>query len=352
MSQRIIVGSCANVGEELNSYVQALHALGTRTVFGQVEIVNHLKRYGCIYEHVILSDLEIMFHYLPAIRAYAPQAHVIYDTVDLHGLRLEREARVKGDRELWERARHCKKVEKVNLRSADTVVAITEHEREMILDLVPDAHVMVIPNIHIVADDSLFPPTGREGLLFIGHYLHSPNADAVTYFVHEILPLVKQRIPRAKFFMVGSSMTEEVLGLAGTEVEAVGFVPDPAPYFRRCRVFVAPLRFGAGMKGKIGQSISLGLPVVTTSVGAEGMGLVDGESVLIGDTAPEFADAVVRLYTDDDLWFAVAHKGQDLIRRNFSPHAVQGRIGDFAELRPRASYREWMSMTGEPSENA
>jgi glycosyltransferase involved in cell wall biosynthesis len=315
-----------DVDKELPSYVQALHDLGTITLLGEGEIVTHLEQYGRAYEHAILSYPEIMFQYLPAVRAYAPRAHVIYDTVDLHGLRFEREARLKGGTELWERARRYKKMENLNLRLADAVIAITEHERDLILDLVPDADVTVIPNIHMVTDEPLRPPAQREGLLFIGHYLHNPNADAVTYFVREVLPLVKQQLPGVTFFMVGSSMTEDLLGLADEEVKAIGYVPDPTPYFRRCRVFVAPLRFGAGMMGKIGQSLSLGLPVVTTSVGAEGLGLVDGESVLIGDSPSEFADAVVRLYTDDDLWTAVAHKGRELIHHNFSPHAVQGRI--------------------------
>ncbi len=313
--------------EELLSYVQALRDLGTRTLLGEEEIINHLKQCGRAYKHVILSYPEIMYQYLPAVRVYAPQAHVIYDTVDLHGLRFEREARIKGGAELWERARHYQKMENANLRLADTVIAITEHERKTILDLVPDADVTIIPNIHIVTDEPLPPPAHREGLLFIGHYLHNPNADAVAYFVSEILPLVKQQLPGVKFFMIGSSMTEDILGLASEEVKAIGYVPDPAPYFRRCRVFVAPLRFGAGMMGKIGQSISLGLPVVTTSIGAEGMGLVDGESVLIGDSPSEFADAVVRLYTDDDLWMAVAHKARELIHHNFSPQEVQRQIG-------------------------
>jgi glycosyltransferase involved in cell wall biosynthesis len=315
-----------NVEVELRSYVQALHGLGARTILGHADIVAHLKRFGSDYQQVILSYPEIMYQYLPVVRAYAPQAHVIYDTVDLHGLRLEREALVKGGSELKERARHYQKLENVNLRSADTVVTITESERDVILKLVPDAEVVVVPNIHVISEKPYVPPGEREGLLFIGHYPHNPNVDAVKYFVRDILPLVKQRIPGAKFFMIGSSMTEEVRDLANENVEAIGYVADPAPYFRRCRVFVAPLRFGAGMKGKIGQSISFGLPVVTTSIGAEGMGLVNEESVLIGDSPVEFAEAVVRLYTDDELWSKIAHEGRDIIQRNYSPHAVEKQI--------------------------
>jgi glycosyltransferase involved in cell wall biosynthesis len=315
-----------NVEEELRSYVQALEGFGVTTIFGYAEIVEHLKHHGPDYQLVILSFPDIMYRYLPAVRAYAPQAHVIYDTVDLHGLRLEREAQLKGSEEIQQRAHHYKKMENVNLRSADTVVAITEKERETILKLVPDADVVVIPNIHVVSDEPQVPLAERAGLLFIGHYLHSPNADAVEYFIREILPLVERPVPKVKFFMLGSSMTDDVLRLASDSVEAIGYIPDPTPYFGQCRVFVAPLRFGAGMKGKIGQSMSLGLPVVTTSIGAEGMGLRHGVNVLIGDNPSEFADAVVQLYLDDELWRAVAREAQDYIQRNFSPGAVQKQI--------------------------
>jgi glycosyltransferase involved in cell wall biosynthesis len=102
--------------------------------------------------------------------------------------------------------------------------------------------------------------------------------------------------------MVGSHITETVKSLASRDVVAVGYVPDLMPYLEGCRVFVAPLRYGAGIKGKIAQSMGFGLPVVTTSIGAEGMNLIDGEHVLIADSPAAFASAVVRLYTNDLLW--------------------------------------------------
>ena len=233
---------------------------------------------------------------------------------------------MKGGEELEERARLYKEMESANLRSADTVIAITEREREVIMKLAPDADIRVIPNIHVVSEERESSLEHRAGLLFIGHYLHSPNTDAVEYFVRDILPLVKLRIPGVKFFIVGSAMTDELYRLADDSVKVIGYIPDLTPYFRQSRVFVAPLRFGAGMKGKIGQSMSMGLPVVTTSIGAEGMGLVNETHVLIADDAPTFADAVVRLYTDDDRWRVIAHQARDLMQREFSPASVQRQI--------------------------
>ena len=159
--------------------------------------------------------------------------------------------------------------------------------------------------------------------MFVGHYSHSPNEDAVSYFVKEIFPLIRQDIPGVVFYMVGSQITEAVQSLASRDVVAVGYVPDLMPYLDGCRVFVAPLRYGAGIKGKIAQSMGVGLPVVTTSIGAEGMNLIDGEHVLIADSPAAFASAVVRLYTNDLLWEEMSQNALLHIKLNFSRAVVQ-----------------------------
>jgi glycosyltransferase involved in cell wall biosynthesis len=123
--------------------------------------------------------------------------------------------------------------------------------------------------------------------------------------------------------MVGSNITETVKSLASRDVVAVGYVPDLMPYLEGCRVFVAPLRYGAGIKGKIAQSMGFGLPVVTTSIGAEGMNLIDGEHVLIADSPAAFASAVVRLYTNDLLWEEMSQNALLHIKLNFSRAVVQ-----------------------------
>lgn len=316
----------SDIPSELPAYVQALVELGVGVLFGYEQILEHLKEHGKNYEQVILSYPEIMYQYLPLVRVHCPRAHVIYDTVDLHGVRLEREAQIKGTEELFENARRYRKIENVNLRCADTVIAVTEEERKAVLELVPDARVRVIPNIHEISEDAGLPPEDRSGLLFIGHFLHNPNVDAVEHFVRDIFPLVKERIPTVKFSIIGSVMPESIRRLAGAGVEPIGYVADPTPYFQQSRVFVAPLRFGAGMKGKIGQAMSLGLPVVTTTVGAEGMGLTSGVNVLVADGEEEFADAVCRLYTDVDVWKRLVQEGREHMKRNFSPDTVRREI--------------------------
>ena len=124
----------------------------------------------------------------------------------------------------------------------------------------------------------------------------------------------------------------EKAGFKHPSVEVVGWIEDLEAVHEECLVFVAPLRFGAGMKGKVADSIARGLPVVTTSIGAEGIGLVEGADILVADTAADFADAVVRLYTDRDLWASLRSSGGANVRSRFGLDASRGYVRHLLEV--------------------
>src|SRR5213075_2962088 len=155
-------------------------------------------------------------------------------------------------------------------------------------------------------------------LVFIGGFRHPPNTDAVLWYASEILPRVRDKLPGVKTYIVGSDVPSTIRKLAAHDFVVTGYVPDIAPYFTACRVSISPLRYGAGVKGKINLAMSYGVPVVATTSSIEGMYLTPGFDVLTGDTPAEFADAIVRLYHDRELWEKVAAGGRDNIRRYFS----------------------------------
>ena len=195
-------------------------------------------------------------------------------------------------------------------------------ERDLLLEELPDLDVHVVPNIH--RDEPAGQPFARrQGLLFVGSFPHDPNRDAAHWLVEEILPRVREALPEVPTYIVGSHPTPDIWALAGHGVRVLGWVPDLGDLYGRVRLFVAPLRYGAGMKGKVGESLAHGLPVVTTRIGAEGMGLVDGTDVLVADGADEFAAAVVRAYGDGELWTKLAANGRRTISRRYSPDAVR-----------------------------
>jgi glycosyltransferase involved in cell wall biosynthesis len=218
-------------------------------------------------------------------------------------------------------------IELNNARTANVTLAISDSESRALLELDPHLVVKVIPNLFDIPSKLNSDPTSRRGALFVGGFRHTPNVDAVLWFVKEIWPEVAKERADMTFCVAGSNPTTEILALHGMSgIEIVGYVPDLTDLFNRSRVFVAPLRFGAGVKGKIGQSMIHGLPIVATSIGAEGMDLHDGEHLLIADTPEAFGAAVLRLAEDDALWRRLQLNARTTIQSAQSIQTVRASI--------------------------
>jgi glycosyltransferase involved in cell wall biosynthesis len=223
-------------------------------------------------------------------------------------------------------------MELFNASCSDVVFTVTQDEKEFLLKEDASLNVEVMPNIHEVIHN-VKPFDKRKDIMFIGGFLHQPNEDAVFYFVDEIFPLVKEKIPDMTFYVVGSDPSEKLLKLNSRDVKVTGYVPDVMPYFEDCRVFISPLRYGAGMKGKIGQSMGYGLPVVTTTIGAEGIGLTQEQNALIADGRQDFAEAVVKLYTDELLWEKLSRESIALIDKNYSKEIIREKLREVFEVK-------------------
>ena len=314
--------------QKTEPYAGEFQRMGVEVLSGGLNVEKYFEKMGSAFTFVILSRPEQAFKYIPLTRANAINSSVIYDTVDLQWVRLERAAAVNGDKKLLNRARYFKSMELFNASCSDVVFTVTRDERELLLKELPALKIEVIPNIHDVIKKESKSFEKRKDIMFIGGFLHEPNEDAVFFFIKEIFPIVKERIPDIRFFIVGSDPSAAILKLDSKDIKVTGYVKDVMPYFENCRVFVSPLRYGAGMKGKIGHSMSYGLPVVTTSVGAEGIGLVDGENALIVDRPDDFADAIVRLYTEENLWNKISTKSIEHIEKNYSEEVISKKIAE------------------------
>ena len=310
---------------ERRRYGRAVKQLGIDVLTGFDAAAKHLSAHGHEYGVALLSSPQAAERYLMAVRAYALRARVVYDTVDLHWVRLERGAAVTGDPLARAEAVRYRRLERLSAACSDLTLTVTDQDREALLRELPDARVELLPNIHACPGTSR-SFEARSDLMFIGSFSHGPNVDAVEWFVDEILPLVHRRLPGLVFRIVGGSLPKRVKRLASRTVRVMGHVSSVAPLFDASRVFVSPLRYGAGMKGKIGQSLSHGLPVVTTSVGAEGMMLVDGENALVADEPAAFADAVIRAATDEASWTRLSRNGLHHVAQHFSEDAALKRL--------------------------
>lgn len=316
--------------EYLGAYTDALRALGVRCLHredvGSLEA--HLARAGHDYDFVFICRAPIAADAVPHVRRYAPQAKIILNTCDLHYLRDTREAELSGDPEKIRAAAAAKKWELDIIQSCDVSIVLSHVELDIVKAELPNADVRHIPLM--IASMAANPPgfDARKDMLFIGSFPHKPNVDAAFYFAREVFPLIRARLPDIVWHVIGNDPPPEVQALAKIPgIKVHGFVEDIEPIFRSVRLSVAPLRYGAGIKGKLGTSMAFGAPAVGTSIATEGMGLIDGEHVLVADTPLAFADAVVRLHEDKALWERLSAAGYDEMLHEHSVAAVHGRIG-------------------------
>jgi glycosyltransferase involved in cell wall biosynthesis len=300
-------------------YERALWQEGIET-FDLIHYTRVLKQhdFGC----AIVSRPDIAHLVIRSLRRLAPKMKIIFDTVDAHYRRLELEYQLTGDPNILRKAKHYRKVELELVRLSDVVWCTSRPDEESLLADAPGKPVAIIPTVHPLHERGR-PFDEREGLLFIGNFNHSPNSDAVEFFIESVLPLIRRSLPDVKFDVVGSNAPPHFEQYGSGMVCFHGYVPDIAPLFGSRRVFVAPLRFGAGVKGKIGDALSYGLPVVTTDVGAEGMGFENGKHILIANDAASFAEMVIRVYRRRELWEQLAEAGYQHISKFFSPEAVE-----------------------------
>lgn len=274
-----------------------------------------------------LSFYDIAEQYLPDIRRISPSTTVVVDTVDVHFLREARMAELAKDAAGLSHAATTRERELRIYGQADLVVTVTDADARVLEGAGLRTPVAVIPNIHLPVGET--PGWGtRKGLVFVGNFNHTPNVDAALWFCREILPRVQAQLPGARLTILGSNPPAEVQALAGSAVSVLGWVPDTAPHLDAARISVAPLRVGAGMKGKVGEALSRGLPVVTTTIGAEGMDLQDGHHAIIADDPARFAEAVVRLHQDQALWEAQSRAGREAVESRYGVEAVKPLLRD------------------------
>lgn len=253
------------------------------------------------------------------------QIPLIYDTIDLHYLRMKRAWELSPQNRNIENMRLWMRMQSQELQAAldaDLTVTITSVEKN-ILQEQTKKEIAIVPNLHLPYLEKRPDFEQRAGLLFIGSYQHPPNIDAVSWLCREIMPLVWQKLPDLTVTLLGSNPPQKVQALAqDPRITVPGYLTDVTQHFLNHRVFVAPLRYGAGMKGKIGQSLEYALPIVSTAIGIEGMNLVHELNVLEANLAEEFAMAIMRLYCDRALWKQLASNCHDAIAP-YTPNLIK-----------------------------
>jgi len=281
-----------------------------------------LAKHGQDLDTVMLCRHYIAEPHLPLLRRLAPQAKVIFDTIDLHFLREQRAAELGGNAVLAKQSKTSKKLELALIQAADITFVVSQVERDLLHQLVPDAKVHLLSNVHeVYGRQASFHE--RRGLVFVGGFGHPPNVDGARWLVTEVFPRVRAIRDDIDLHLIGSVPDTARAELTRPGVQIHGRVDDLSHWMNGCRIAVAPLRYGAGVKGKVNMAMSYGLPVVATTIAAEGMHLIDGRDVLLADDAESFAAAILRLHDDEALWVALSDASLANVQTHFSFEAAR-----------------------------
>jgi glycosyltransferase involved in cell wall biosynthesis len=290
----------------------------TAVAGSDASLESHLESDGARYSAAVLSRPATAERWLPVVRRHAPDALLVYDTLDLHYVREFRRAKHTRSSGLLAQALERKRQELALVAGADRTLVVSAVEREMLLAELPDAEIHVVSNIHPVSTDP--PPfDARAGVVFVGAFEHEPNLDAARWLVDELWPLMRSTGGRdIELTIVGRHAPAWLADAAGITVAAS--VPDVAPYIDAARLSVAPLRFGAGVKGKVLESLGRGTPVVGTAIAFEGIDIDDGACA---DDAAGLARTIVALHDDRTAWHRLQREGLRVVADSFSPAAAE-----------------------------
>jgi len=297
----------------------ALISKGIRVV---TEPLNeHLARPDVCYEGVIVSRPHNFRDVAELFRRHQTNAVVIYDAEALYWRRLERQAELAADAVEAERLRHhaelSQELEQRIFREAHYAVAVSSDEAEIVRAIDGACPIDVLAPIEPGVSLTGRSFETRQDLGFVAGWLagsSSPNADGLRWFVNEVLPCLRTRVPWIRLRVVGANPPADILALSNPNLGFEGYVDNLSEFYDRVRVGVVPIRFGSGVKLKTVEALQYGLPIVSTTVGAEGIDTRGIAAIEITDDPHEFADRIIALLADAQKWHAQRASIEELVR--------------------------------------
>jgi glycosyltransferase involved in cell wall biosynthesis len=298
-----------------------------------------LRRQTQCFDVIYLHRISNASKYMALARQYCANARILYSVADLHYLRVARQAEAEERPDLLAESNRLRLAECTATWGADAVITHSPYEAGLLREAVPGAQIHVVPWATATRRVTV-PFDARHGVAFIGNYGHSPNVDAARFLAEEIMPLVWQRDPTIACLLVGSGMPETVKRLARPGLIPIGHVRELTAIFDRVRLTVAPIRYGAGVKGKVLTSLAAGVPCIMSPMAAEGIDLPPGLVGLVGHSAAELAALILHFHAENGAYRAACEAGIALMQREFGQAqvaaglqaAIEGRYWDSEPL--------------------
>jgi GT2 family glycosyltransferase/glycosyltransferase involved in cell wall biosynthesis len=314
-------------------YVSQIQSLGVEVIYHPVEsyVTPLLERIAGDYDVIMLSRATVAVKHVDTVKRVAPGAKLVFDTVDLHFLRQEREAELANNALQRAAAATMKEQELTIMSKSDMTIVVSSVEQKLLADIVPTVRVGIVSNIHVTMPG----PKGfadRHGAIFIGGFRHPPNIHAITWYVENVLPVLRRKGAGIVTTVIGSNAPPSLQKFASDDFVIAGFIPDVTPFYNDAKLSISPLRYGAGVKGKVNIAMQYGVPVVATSPSVEGMYLRSGKDVLCADDAEEFAAAMIRANSDAALWDTLRTNGLANIEQHFSRQTARRALGELLDI--------------------
>lgn len=324
-------------------YGPAYQRMGIEVVYawpGQLDFDDWIAQRGAGFHYVIISRPHVALHVLDDLRKRT-SAKLLFIGHDLHGLRLRAERELTPSADLDREVDEAESMEMAVWRAVDAIYYPSQEEADYVASRGIAAPARALPlflfdeaNISPLQEPAKLRDPAAPHAMFVGGFRHRPNVDGVLWFCREIWPQVKARLPLARLTIAGSEPPLEITQLINESVDVTGYISDADldALYRSADLVVAPLRFGAGVKGKVIEALRQGLPLVLTSVAAQGI-LDVAEAGVVADKPDAFAKAVIEMMRPGEHRATRALRGQELIRKHYSVEAVQSVLSkDIPEL--------------------
>jgi O-antigen biosynthesis protein len=300
---------------EESAYVEYYQRLGVNVFYEhnfKITVKKYLVKQNNTTKLAWFYNADVFDEYFSVAKSCLPNAKFIFDMVDIHHLRLQRALDLEPNNKRFKKqyARY-KQIESNAAQVAHYVITISDFEKEYMQQFCSADKIITISNIHYIKTSlqKTLPFEQRKDILFIGS-VHEPNIDAIYFLYKDIMPIVWKTLPYVKVNIIGN-VNNLITDIQHPNFNFVGYVPDIEPYFFSNKLMIAPLRYGAGVKGKIGQAFEYYLPVVTTSIGAEGMTLENNANALIYNSAVDLANAIIELYSNKITWLTLQQNSEN-----------------------------------------
>ncbi len=316
-------------------YAPIMQQMGVEVLYGKSlkeNLDTWLEKNGSYLDYVFLNRPHISEKYIDVLKERT-NAKLLYYGHDLHFLREQRELNATKNEQKLESSQRWEKLEFDLMSKVDVSLYPSSVEIDLIQSKRPEIKATQIP-VYIFDE---FPEVNLRhettDLMFVGGFNHPPNVDGVLWFMKEVWPQVLEKLPNVKFYIIGSRPPAEILDLASENVIVTGFISDHQlrEYYREIKMTIAPLRFGAGIKGKIVEALHQNVPIVTTPIGSEGLVGIDS-CLAVANDSTEFARKVVDLYQNEQELCRMASSGQEYCREHFSSKAAKKALSPYVDF--------------------